>query len=107
MKNVMKVVFVISIIMCVLLTPTIAKVSASRGSTRTSTTRLTPVVRAGARADAPSTDNSSSSTPLTPVVRAGARADAPSTNNSSSSTPLFMSSSIPMALFAYLSFVYF
>ncbi|KAH0659738.1 hypothetical protein KY289_028486 [Solanum tuberosum] len=64
MKNVMKVVFVISIIMCVLLTPTIAKVSASCGSRRTSTTRLTPVVRAGARADAPSTNNSSSSTPL-------------------------------------------
>ncbi|KAH0667147.1 hypothetical protein KY285_028353 [Solanum tuberosum] len=83
MKNVMKVVFVISIIMCVLLTPTIAKVSASRGSRRTSTTRLTPVVRAGARADAPSSNNSSSI-----------------------STPLCMSS-IAMALFAYLSFVYF
>ncbi|KAH0663368.1 hypothetical protein KY284_028299 [Solanum tuberosum] len=75
MKNVMKVVFVLSIIVCVLVTPTIARVS---GSTRTSTTRLTPVVRAGARADAPSTNNSSSSTP-----------------------------SIAMALFAYLSFVYF
>uniref|UniRef100_A0A3Q7HX36 Uncharacterized protein n=1 Tax=Solanum lycopersicum TaxID=4081 RepID=A0A3Q7HX36_SOLLC len=76
------VVFVISIIMCVLLTPTLARVSASRGSTRTSTTRLTP------------------------VVRAGARADAPSTNNSSSTNPLCMSS-IAMALFAYLSFAYF
>ncbi|WMV35897.1 hypothetical protein MTR67_029282 [Solanum verrucosum] len=76
----MKVVFVLSIIMCVLVTPTIARVS-TRSS---STTRLTPVVRAGA----------------------GARADAPSTNNSSSSTPMCMSS-IAMALFAYLSFVYF
>ncbi|KAH0659737.1 hypothetical protein KY285_028352 [Solanum tuberosum] len=82
MKNVMKIVFVLSIIMCVLVTPTIARVSASRGSTRTSTTRLTP------------------------VVRADADADAPSTNNSSSSTPMCMSS-IAMALFAYLSFVYF
>uniref|UniRef100_M1CZV3 Uncharacterized protein n=1 Tax=Solanum tuberosum TaxID=4113 RepID=M1CZV3_SOLTU len=80
MKNVMKAVFVISIIMCVLVTPTIARVSGSRGSTRSSSTaRLTPAVRAGAR---------------------GAR------NNSSSSTPLCMSS-IAMALFAYLSFVYF
>ncbi|KAG5602984.1 hypothetical protein H5410_034354 [Solanum commersonii] len=83
MKNVMKVVFVLSIIMCVLVTPTIARVSGSRGSTR-----------------------SSSTTRLTSVVRAGARADAPSTNNSSSSTPMCMSS-IAMALFAYLSFVYF
>ncbi|KAH0659739.1 hypothetical protein KY289_028487 [Solanum tuberosum] len=78
MKNVMKVVIVLSIIMCILPTPTFARVSGSRGSGRTSTTRLTPVVRAGARAS----------------------------NNSSSSTPLCMSS-IAMALFAYLSFVYF
>uniref|UniRef100_M1CZJ1 Uncharacterized protein n=1 Tax=Solanum tuberosum TaxID=4113 RepID=M1CZJ1_SOLTU len=79
MKNVMKVVIVLSIIMCILLTPTFARVSGSRGSGRASTTRLTPVVRAGARAS----------------------------NNSSSSTPALCMSSIAMALFAYLSFVYF
>ncbi|KAH0750063.1 hypothetical protein KY290_029295 [Solanum tuberosum] len=75
MKNVMKVVIVLSIIMCILLTPTFARVSGSRGSGRASTTRLTPVVRAS--------------------------------NNSSSSTPALCMSSIAMALFAYLSFVYF